>query len=131
MAGHDPSCPRVEVFMTEEKALWAEWEHNDDSDHGSSSEGILLLTLLSAWAMSNVEAGPSGRDLSAKDVKTEDLKFVDTQKDLRWDVFVKLSLKEASFVYVLKATVAPYASGLTSNSCSKQRYQKVRKCFQL
>ena len=109
MAGHDPSSSRVEVFMTEEKALWAEWEHNDDSDHGSNSKGILPLTLMIAWAMSNVEAGPSGRDLSAKDVKTEDLKFVEAQKDLRWDVFVKLSLKEASFMYVSKVMIEPHA----------------------
>ena len=88
VVGYDPSSSHVEVFMNEEKALWAEWKHSDDFDQGSSSKGILPLTLSSAWAMSNVEAGPSGHDLSAEDVEIKDIRFVEAKKDLRWDVAI-------------------------------------------
>ena len=39
------------MFMTEEKALWGEWERGDDFDQGSSSEGVLHLTVSSARVM--------------------------------------------------------------------------------
>ena len=32
VVGYDPSSSHVEVFMNEEKALWAEWKHSDDFD---------------------------------------------------------------------------------------------------
>ena len=59
--------------------------------------------------MSNIEARPSSLDLSAKDVETKDLGFVEAQKGLRWDAVVKLSLKKASFMYVSKVIVEPHA----------------------
>ena len=83
MAGYEPSSPCVEVFMNKEEALCAKWKHGDDSDQGSSSKSILPLTLSSAQAMSNVKAGLSSHNLSAKDVETEDIGFVEAQKELR------------------------------------------------
>ena len=60
MAVREPLSPHVEVFMTEEEALWAEWERGDDSKQGSITERIIPFTILSAWAMSNIEAGQAG-----------------------------------------------------------------------
>ena len=46
--------------MTEEEALFAEWERAD-SQQGSSFEGALFSSVPSARALSQIGAKPSGR----------------------------------------------------------------------
>ena len=60
MAGRVTRSQDVEVFMTKEESLFAEWEHAD-SQQGSSSEGALFSLVLSVRALSHIGAGPSGR----------------------------------------------------------------------
>ena len=50
MVGQEPLSPDVRVFMTEEEALFYEFECGD-SQHGSSSEGALLTAMPSARAL--------------------------------------------------------------------------------
>ena len=52
-----------------------------DSKQGSSTEGIISLTMSSPRAISKFEAGPNGCDLSAKDIHIEDLRLVECQGD--------------------------------------------------
>ena len=81
MVGRESLSPRVEIFMTEEDALWVEQEWGDDSKQGSSTEGIILLTMLSAQAVLSFEDGPSGYDLNVDEFKIEDLELVESQGD--------------------------------------------------
>ena len=54
------SSPEVRVFMTEEEALWYEFEHGF-SQQGSSSEGNPHAEIPSARVLSETGAGPSGQ----------------------------------------------------------------------
>ena len=81
MASRMPMSYDVEVFMTQEEALYAVWERGDDSQHGSSSEGTVPMTLLSERAMSSARVGPSGRGLELEDVETKDLGSVKSRGD--------------------------------------------------
>ena len=59
MSKREGSSPNVRVFMTENEALWYEFEHGF-SQQGSSSEGNPWADLSSARALSQARAGPSG-----------------------------------------------------------------------
>ena len=59
MSEEEGSSPNVRVFMTENEALWYEFEHGF-SQQGSSSEGNPWVDVPSARALSQAEAGPSG-----------------------------------------------------------------------
>ena len=58
MMDQDPLSPEVRVVVTEEEALWYEFGHAD-SQQGSSSEGNVLTTVLTARALSQDVAGLS------------------------------------------------------------------------
>ena len=58
MASQDPRYPDVEVSMTKEEALFAEWEHRD-SQQGSSSEGSLISLVSSVRGLSHIGARSS------------------------------------------------------------------------
>ena len=66
MVGQEPSSPNRRVFMTEEKALFYEFECGD-SQQGSSSKGSLWAVVPSARALSYIDAGPSGRAIEEVD----------------------------------------------------------------
>ena len=53
------SSSEVRVIMTEQEALWYEFEHSF-SQQGSSSEGNLFVDVPSGRALSQTGAGPSG-----------------------------------------------------------------------
>ena len=77
MSEEEGSSPNVRVFMTEKEALWYEFEHGF-SQLGSSSEGNPWVDLLSARALSQVRAGPSGRNM--EDVESDDIEVVYSEK---------------------------------------------------
>ena len=60
MSDSDSLLAGVRVFMTEEEALWYEFEHGV-SQQGSSSEGNPCAGIPSARVLSEAGAGPSGR----------------------------------------------------------------------
>ena len=60
MAGRAPRSPDVEVYMTEEETLFAEWEHGN-SKQRNSSEGALFSSVPSVRALSHIGAGPTSR----------------------------------------------------------------------
>ena len=60
MADEEPLSSSVRVFMIEKEALWYEFQHVN-SQQGSNSEGNLWADVLSARALSQDGAGPSGR----------------------------------------------------------------------
>ena len=71
MAGRAPNSPNVEVFMTKEEALFAEWE-NVDSQQGSSSEGAHFSSVPSASALSHIRDGLSGRQVGEDEVDSNE-----------------------------------------------------------
>ena len=119
MVGQESCSLGVEVFMTEEEALWAEWEHGVDSDQWSSSEGVFPLTVPSVRAMSSIEIGSSGHYLADDEVETEDLELVESQRDRQVEVgevilFVSYS---GEGIFVMNPR-----SKLTRNDLGKLRY---------
>ena len=70
-----PTSPVVEVFMTEEKALYSEWE-NTYFEQGSSSKGALLIAMPSARGLSNLMVGLSIRQIGEEEVNSEDVEVV-------------------------------------------------------
>ena len=59
MAGRDLRKPEVEIFMSNEDALYTEWGCDLDSQNGSSSKGMVPMALLIERTMLGIEAGPS------------------------------------------------------------------------
>ena len=87
MAGKEPSSPSVRVFMTEEEALWNEFEHVD-SQQGSSYEENLWVDVSSVRALSQAGAGPSGH--VAKMVDSEEIEVVYSEEPVH--VVAEISL---------------------------------------
>ena len=75
MVGREQSPP-VEIYQTEEEALWTEWERRGDYDQGSSTESDIPLARPSTRGVYSQEAGPSSRGLGMEDVMIEDLRSV-------------------------------------------------------
>ena len=60
MSGSESSSTGVKILMTEQEALWHEFEYGF-SQQGSNSEGNLYADILSARVLSHSGARPSGR----------------------------------------------------------------------
>ena len=73
MSDKEPSSLNVRVFMMEKETIWYEFEHGF-SQQGSISEGNPWANVLSARALSQTGAGPSGRD--ADEVDSNDIEAV-------------------------------------------------------
>ena len=80
MVGKEPLSPGVKVFMTEEKALWHEMER-EDSQQGSSSKGALFTVVSSVRKLSQIRAGPSGRQVREEELDSEEAKVVYSEED--------------------------------------------------
>ena len=73
MASRVSWSPEVEIFMTKQHALWAEWERVD-SEHGSSTKHVIPFTRPTVREMAiQKESGPSGHGIRMEDIETEDL----------------------------------------------------------
>ena len=73
MSDEEPSSLNVRVFMMKKEALWYEFEHGF-SQEGSSSKGNPWADMLSARALSQAGAGPSGRDTD--EVDSDDIEAI-------------------------------------------------------
>ena len=70
-----PRSSEVEVFMTEQEALWDEWERID-SKQGSSTDLDVPLVVLSEREITSQEAGPNNRNLGEEEVDSDDIEVV-------------------------------------------------------
>ena len=79
MVDQDPTSPEVRVSMTEMEALFYEFDCGV-SQYGSSSKGNIWANVLSAWALSQDDAKPSGRYVDKVD--SDDIEVVYSEEAL-------------------------------------------------
>ena len=70
----------VKVYMTEKDALFAKWDE-DRSQQGSSTKGCYPMARPSIHVGSSTGIRPSGAMLSVEDVKTDDLRSIESRGD--------------------------------------------------
>lgn len=109
MSDSDSLSAGVRVFMTEEEALWYEFEHGV-SQQGSSSEGNPCAGIPSARILSEAGAGPSGRmtedvDSDGDEVDSEETQILATATDAESDM--ESYPTEGMLLKNLKSAVVP------------------------